>query len=151
MHIAIFQYLWWQPVNFRCIQSDDGNRGSWTSFSHCPSGHFAQGARLVFGGYYYHPKTITSLDFICSTWGITAGTNNAYSGNWEICEPGSFICGIRTKLNYQTKVTGVELRCCIRRQSQNNGKRNNRVNNWSLNPCIYYLLLWPFYCLIKVM
>ena len=61
--------------------------------------------------------------------GITIDTNNAQNGDWEVCGTGMYICGIRTKLNYDGEMTGVEFRCCMRnqfsrRRSQNNGKRN---------------------------
>ena len=38
--------------------------------------------------------------------------NPLYSTDWRECEPGRFICGIRTKINVHSHITGVELKCC---------------------------------------
>ena len=43
---------------------------------------------------------------------VISKSNLMYATDWKECNPGSFICGIRTKINFQSHVTGVELKCC---------------------------------------
>lgn len=40
--------------------------------------------------------------------------HSVYPVDWNECETGSFVCGIRTKLNFKSNVIGVELKCCYK-------------------------------------
>ena len=111
----------------RWITNPENKRGQWKNSKRCNTGQYFQKAslQLLPYGIFGVQNLVIGINMECSNYQITTQStmnsisvsgisrnNPLYSTNWRECEPGRFICGIRSKINVQSHITGVEFKCC---------------------------------------
>ena len=117
--------------NFSLIASPGNVRSPWSSAMSCQPCQFVHQVILQIGQYGYQNMhtCIIGIRMKCSSTQynteITKDTrkisgrsqvdlqkNKAHAIEWQKCEHGKFICGMRTKVNHYGYITAIEFRCC---------------------------------------